>query len=316
MPLDFGFKILLDRINGVPSTPMDKLSPEEFRRQAFKFPVRPIEVKEVYDKLLPLPGRDIPVRVYVAESSGEVPSPALIYYHGGGWVTGGIEQYDSLCRALTNLGRCTVISVGYRLAPEHKFPAAVNDAYDALVWISSHVDEFLIDRDRIAVGGDSAGGNLATVACIIAKERMGPQIAYQFLLYPSTGFVDEPPSMQENATGYLLNTDMMHWFRKHYLNSMEELLHPYVSPVLYPDLTGLPPAFIATAEFDPLRDVGLAYAAKLRENGVDVTSKNFAGMIHVFANFYGFVPGATKALNECGEILRHALHHPLLSSRM
>jgi acetyl esterase len=316
MPLNPDFKHILDRINRIPSPPMDSLSPGVFRNQVFRFPIQHIEVKEVYDRILPLDGRDIPVRVYVSESSGQNPRPALIYFHGGGWVTGTLDNFDSVCRVLANFGGCTVISVDYRLAPEHKFPAAVNDAYESLRWISTHADEFAIDSNCIAVGGDSAGGNLAAVTCILAKERKMPRIKYQFLLYPSTGYVEVPHSMREYAFGYLLNTDMMQWCRKHYLNHAGELLHPYVSPVLYPDLTGLPPAFIATAEYDPLRDVGEAYAKRLGENGVKVTYKNFEGMIHTFANFYGFVPGATHALEYCGEQLRIALHSSFLSLRM
>jgi acetyl esterase len=308
MPLYPDIQAILDKINAVPRPPLDSISLEVFRKQAFSFPAKPMEVKEVYERVLPLSGRDIRVRVYLPDSAGPAPRPALIYYHGGGWVTGNIASHDSICRVLANLGQCIVVSVDYRLAPEHKFPAAVHDAFDALQWIAAHADEFDIHPQRIAVGGDSAGGNLAAVACIIAKERKAPQVKYQFLIYPSTGYAEEPPSMRENGEGYLLTREMMNWFRKHYLNNDEELLHPYVAPILYSDLRGLPPAFIATAQYDPLRDVGRAYADKLRENGVEVTYKNFEGLIHGFANLHGIAPSAQKALEFCAEQLRMAMH--------
>lgn len=307
MAIDPMIQGILKQLNAAPHIPFDQMTAEDFRSQQMSLPVPPEEVKQVRDDAISLPGRSLPIRVYTPKSSSGGPLPALVFDHGGGWVIGNIESHDPICRVLANRAECLVISVDYRLAPEHKFPAAVDDAYDALVYIAAHADQFRIDPHRIAVGGDSAGGNLAAVAAIIAKERGTPAIAYQLLLYPSTGYEVAPPSIEENAKGYLLTGDMMQWFRKQYLNTDDELTHPYFAPVLYHDLTGLPPAFIATAQFDPLRDVGKAYADALRENGISVTHKNFETLIHGFANFHGFVPASTAALEECAEQLRRAL---------
>lgn len=308
MPLDPIVKSILDQMAAMPRPPIEQMSPEDFRSQEFNVPRPTIPVANVYDRLLPLAGRTIPVRVYVPEMDTSTPQPALVFYHGGGWVTGSIESHDPVCRFLCNAAACVVISVEYRLAPEHKFPAAVWDAYDAAQWIAVHADEFAVDPARIAVGGDSAGGNLAAVTCLIAKERNSPDIAFQLLIYPSTGYAEAPPSIRENAEGYMLTGEMMTWFRNHYLNSSEELLHPYFAPVLAEDLGDLPPAFIATAEFDPLRDVGKMYADKLQSSGVPVAFKNYEGLIHGFANFADFVPLAKTALGECAIQLRQAMH--------
>lgn len=306
MPIDPVLQGFLNQINAAPKPSMDSLTPEIFRNQTLTPAGKLIEMEQIRDEILPLQGRNIHARIYISTSIGSMPCPVLIFYHGGGWVTGNIESHDSVCRILSKQGHCMVISIDYRLAPENKFPAAVEDAYDALVWIVEHAEDWGIDKSRIAVGGDSAGGNLAAVACIIAKEHHSPHICFQFLLYPSTGYIEEPPSMRENADGYFLTAEIMQWFRKQYLNHTDELKHPYFSPILYSDFKNLPPAFIATAQYDPLRDVGKAYADKLQENGVKVTYKNFETLIHGFANFHAIVPDAEKALEECAKQLRLA----------
>lgn len=309
MPLDDVIKQILNRVNSMPSPSWSRVTPEEFRRRPLALPTPPMPVKEIHNIQVELPGRTLPMRVYIPDSVKESPAPALVFYHGGGWVIGNIRSHDPICRFLANIGRCVVFSVEYRLAPENKFPAAVEDAYDAVAWLSRHAHEFGVDATRIAVGGDSAGGNLATVASIWAKERLSPKIAFQLLIYPSTGYDTAlpPPSVNENGEGYLLTTEMMKWFREHYLHSFDDLNNPYVSPIFYEDLSGLPPAYVATAQYDPLRDVGRAYADKLRESGVAVTYENFAGLIHGFAHFHGLSPGATKALEASAEALRQAL---------
>lgn len=308
MAVDPMIQGMLNQLNAAPRVALENMSAQVFRSQGSTFPpTTPVEVGEVRNDTIPLPDRTLPIRIYTPKSSAGAPLPALVFYHGGGWVVGDLDSHDQICRVLSNIGKCLVISVEYRLAPEHKFPAAVDDAYDALKWIVDHADQFGVDNSRIAVGGDSAGGNLAAVAAIIAKERGTPTIAYQFLLYPSTGYKEAPPSIQENAEGYMLTSEMMNWFRKQYLNSGEELVHPYFAPILHRDLSGLPPAFIATAQFDPLRDVGEAYAEELRKNGVSVTHKNFDTLIHGFANFHGLVPAATTALEDCAQQLHDAL---------
>lgn len=307
MPVNPRIQFFLDKLKEMPQPPLDQITPEAYRAQdagALAFQQETEPVHKVEDRVLHLEGRDIPVRVYTPE--GEGLHSALVYYHGGGWVIGNLDSHDPVCRSLANSANCVVISVDYRLAPEHKFPAAVNDAYDALQWIALHAEEFNIDVNRMAVGGDSAGGNLAAVACIMAKEQQAPNIVHQLLIYPSTGYEQEPPSMRENAEGYLLTADMMNWFRKHYFNDEKEMLDPYASPILYSDLSDLPPATILTAQYDPLRDVGKAYADKLQDHGVKVYYKNYDGLIHGFANFIAFVPEALEALQEGAGELRKA----------
>lgn len=305
MTLDPQVKLILDQINAIQMPPWNQINAQVYRgiaNQSVNMDIQKEEVKKVEDRTLPLEGRDIPVRVYTPD--GEAPHPALIFYHGGGWVIGNLDSHDSVCRTLANKAQCVVISVDYRLAPEHKFPAAVEDAYDSLNWVAMNAEEFDIDPKRIAVGGDSAGGNLAAVASIIAKEKKSPKIVYQLLLYPSTGYEEVPDSMRENAEGYLLTVQQMNWFRDQYFSSKEELKHPYASPVLYSDLKDLPPALIMTAQYDPLRDVGKAYAEKLQDNGVIVFYKNYEGLIHGFANFHTLVDKANEALTEAAKQLR------------
>ncbi|ASK63384.1 alpha/beta hydrolase [Virgibacillus phasianinus] len=307
MALDSQVKVILDQINAIPSPAWDQITAQAYRKmaaQSMDMDSEKEEVKEVKDQTIPLEGRSLPIRVYTPE--GEAPQPALIFYHGGGWVIGDLDSHDSVCRLLANRAQCVVISVDYRLAPEHKFPAAVEDAYDSLHWVATHAAEFNIDKNRIAVGGDSAGGNLAAVACIIAKERKFPNIAYQMLIYPSTGYDKAPNSMRENAEGYLLTVNQMNWFRDQYFSSEEELQNPYASPLLYSNHENLPPTLIMTAQYDPLRDVGKAYAEKLEENGIDVYYRNYEGLIHGFANFHKLVDKANEALLEAAAQLRKA----------
>jgi len=309
MPLDPQVVAFLERYNANSLPSLEGVEPQVLRdmeKGNLNFNLKVEAVKKVENRILPLAGRDIPVRIYTPE--GKAPYPALVFYHGGGWVLGSLDNYDSVCRVLTNFAHCVVVSVDYRLAPEHKFPAAVEDAYDSLQWIADHHQEFNINPNLLAVGGDSAGGNLAAVACIIAKERKTPKIAYQLLIYPSTGFKEEPPSMRENSEGYMLTRELMEWFRKHYFNTEEEMQHPYASPIFYPHLEGLPPAMIVTAQYDPLRDVGKAYADKLEEKGVEVTYRNYEGLIHGFINFHNFIAEAQRALEEMAAQLSQALH--------
>lgn len=300
MPVNPKIQLFLDNLNALPMVPLEQITPEAYRsmeNQSMNFPQQVESVERVEDRVLKLDGRDIPVRIYTPKG-GEAPYPGLVYYHGGGWVLGNLDSHDPICRLLANEAKCVVVSVDYRLAPEHKFPAAVDDAYDSLEWIATQGEDFEIDPNRLAVGGDSAGGNLAAVACIIAKERNIPEVCHQLLLYPSTGFKEELPSLKENAGGYLLTAELMQWFRKHYFNNETEILKPYASPVFYHDFNGLPSATILTAQYDPLRDAGSAYAVELETSGVNVTYKNYDDLIHGFANFIGFVPEAKQALED------------------
>ena len=248
-----------------------------------------------------LPNRSLPIRVY---RSGRTIAPALVYFHGGGYVTGSLDTHDAICRTIANEADCTVISVGYRLAPEHKFPTAVYDSYEALVWIADHASELEIDAERIAVGGDSAGGTLATVSALMAIERGRPLVMHQLLFYPVTGTEENLPlSLIDYANGYLLDEGLIRWFQQQYFHDESELMHPYASPIFSDHLGDLPPTTLLTAEYDPLRDLGRAYANKLISLGVPVTYQNYEGLIHGFVNYYTYVPEARRAVIEAAHAL-------------
>lgn len=267
----------------------------------------PEPVGKVEDRTIPGPEVDIPIRVYYPKDATSNNNPALVFYHGGGWVVGNIESHDNICRALTNLANCVTISVDYRLAPEHKFPAAVVDSYAAVQYVSDHAEDFRIDRSRIAIGGDSAGGNLAAVVSNLAKEKKTPAICFQLLLYPSTNLGGEPTvSMKENAEGYFLTKGTMEWFRDCYLTSEQDKQNPLLSPYLNEELSGLPPALVITAEYDPLRDEGEAYAKKLAQAGVEVETVRYDGTVHGFISMAVVIDLGKAALVKSGDALRVA----------
>jgi acetyl esterase len=304
MSLDPQTKFVLDQLAAAGAPPLESLTPE-IARQAFVMPHgEPEAVGRVEDRTIPGPATDIPVRVYYPKEL-KPENPALVFYHGGGWVVGNIDTHDDICRALTNYANCVTISVDYRLAPEHKFPAAVEDSYAAVQYVYDHAEDFQVDRTRIAVGGDSAGGNLAAVVTNLAKEKNSPAISFQLLIYPSTNAGGEPTvSMVENAQGYFLEKGTMEWFRDCYLNSEEDKQNPMVSPMLYEDFQGLPPALVITAEYDPLRDEGEAYAKKLAEAGVPVETIRFDGTIHGFVSMSAVISQGKVALKKSGEALK------------
>jgi len=308
MPLDPQAKAVLEQMAALGDPPLGTLSPEETRRamadrRAAMPPGEPVAKTE--DRGVPGPVGEIPVRIYTPEGSG--PFPVLVYFHGGGWVIGDIESHDASVRALTNRSGCVVVSVDYRLAPEHKFPAAAEDCFAATQWAAAHAAEFHGDASRLAVGGDSAGGNLAAVVSLLAKERGGPRIALQLLVYPVTDYNFDRPSYVENAEGYLLTRDSMVWFWNHYLNSPDEGKNPVASPIQASDLRGLPPALVITAEYDPLRDEGEAYAKRLEEAGVQVVCTRYDGMIHGFFGMHLMIDKARQALDQAATALRTAL---------
>jgi acetyl esterase len=241
------------------------------------------DVESVVDRTIPGPEGEIPIRVFTPEGSGL--RPAVLYFHGGGFTTGNIDLVDPLCRVLANRSGCVVIAVGYRLAPEHPYPAAVTDAYVATAWIHTNGEEIGVDGDRLVVAGDSAGANLATVACMAARDNMEDNgVVLQILVYPVTDLDhDDTPSRQENGEGYLLTTGMMNWFKGHYLKGCEDRAgEPYCSPMHMQNLDGMPQAIIITAEFDPLRDEGEAYGRRLEDEGVPADVRRQDGMIHGF----------------------------------
>jgi acetyl esterase len=263
------------------------------------------EVAAVEDRTLPLNGESIPVRIYRPSADSKV-RPVLVWFHGGGWVIGNLDSADFACRMLTNASGCVVVSVDYRLAPEHKFPAAADDCFAATQWVVEHADELGVDASKVAVGGDSAGGNLAAVVAQLAKEAGGPAISYQALVYPVTNFNFATASYKDNAEGYLLTKASMEWFWGHYLGNEGDGQHVKASPLLCADLTGLPPAIVITAEYDPLRDEGEAYADALRKAGVAVESKRYEGQVHgFFAN--PAIDDGSAAARQVGAALANAL---------
>ncbi|MGD9891380.1 MAG: alpha/beta hydrolase [Dehalococcoidia bacterium] len=307
MALDPQVQAVLDQMATLGLPAFNTLSPEQARRQmemtrAAAPPGDPVH--QVEDRTIPGPGGEIPVRIYRPEGDG--PLPALVYFHGGGWVIGNIETHDATCRSLTNGAQCVVISVDYRLAPEHKFPAAADDSYAATKWVVDHAAELSIDPARIAVGGDSAGGNLAAVVALMAKEQGGPALVYQALIYPVTDYGYETASYKENAEGYLLSKDSMVWFWDHYLSSPADGKNPHASPLQAKDLNGLPPALVITAGYDPLRDEGAAYAERLKQAGVPVVYTLYPGMIHGFFGMGAVLDKAKEAVGEVCGALRSA----------
>jgi len=262
---------------------------------------------------LRIPTRDgatIRARLYQAvEPSWAEPAPALIYYHGGGFTVGSVDTHDALCRMFARDGKCAVLSVDYRLAPEHKFPTAVNDAFDALVWLHAHAAEFGIDAGRLAVGGDSAGGTLATVCAVLARDA-GIALSLQLLIYPGTTGYQETDSHSRLADGFLLSGETIQWFFDQYVREASDRDDWRFAPLDgkrgAPEFGGLAPAWIATAEYDPLSDEGDAYAKKLRDHGNEVTLRRYPGMIHEFFKMGGFVPDVAHAHAEAAAALRRA----------
>jgi acetyl esterase len=308
MPLDPQAQALLDQMAADGGQPLSSLSVEDSRQAVIAFPQLggdPERVAQVEDRDLPGPGGGIPVRIYTPEGSG--PFPVLVFFHGGGWVVCDIDTHDPVCRSLARAAECIVVSVDYRLAPEHKFPAAADDCYAATQWVMNNATLINGDPDRVAVGGDSAGGNLAAVVALMARDRGGPPLVFQLLVYPVTDYYTVgTPSYQENADGYFLTRDDMVWFWNHYLNGEADAANPYACPLRAASLAGLPSALVITAEFDPLRDEGEMYAARLRESGVAAALVRYDGMIHGFFSMAGVLEQGRNALALAAAQLRSA----------
>ncbi len=268
----------------------------------------PPQIGMVRDLTADGPLGPIPLRVYrPAGVPASTPLAVLVFFHGGGWVIGDLETHDVLCRQLTAGSGVSVVSVDYRLAPEHKFPAAVDDAWAATRWVVAHAGELGADASRLAVGGDSAGGNLAAVVALLARDKGAPAIAVQVLIYPVTDLVGETRSYRDFAEGYLLTREGMRWFIAHYLTAEAEAADWRASPLRAQSLAGLPPALIVTAGFDPLRDEGEAYAERLRDAGVRVDSVCYGGMIHGFVPMGRLLDTAGRAISLIAGSLSQAL---------
>ena len=255
------------------------------------------------DRALPGPGGPIGVRVYTPIETFADQLPGVIYFHGGGLVAGSPDTHDGICRILTNQSGCRLISVDYRLAPEHKFPAAVMDGCAATLWVVEHGAELGIDRARIAVAGDSAGATLAAIVCQLVRRTQGANLAAQLLLCPITDFAAKTESRSAFATGYLLDKAMIDRDLEHYLPAGLSPTDPRISPLRASDLSGLPRAYVHTAEFDPLRDEGRAYAERLMRSGVEVDYTCHPGMIHLFYGMASTIPYAHIALKRIGSEL-------------
>jgi acetyl esterase/lipase len=306
MPLDPQAAALIGSLAG--GKPVEQMTPEE-ARAALEERMRvtggaPRAVAEVVDGSLPGPHGPIPTRTYVPD--GPRPMPGLVFLHGGGWVRGSLQTHDVLCRALANDVGCVVVSVDYRMAPEHKFPAAIDDCFAATQWIAQHASELDIEPDRIAIAGDSAGGNLTAAVTLLARATSGPRLAYQVLLYPVTDYNLDTPSYLRNAEGFMLTRADMRYYWRHYLRDESDAQDERASPLRATDFGGLPPALVITAEFDPLLDEGRAYADRLRSAGVPVTYSEYAGMIHGFLTSAGVLDQGQRAVAETAAALRAA----------
>ncbi len=309
MPLDPQVRAYLEEASAAGLPPYNSLSLEEAREamvaRSARFLVNPERVSAIETRDIEGPGGPLALRIYTPEGTG--PFPVLVYFHGGGWVIGNLDTHDSLCRALANAGRSIVVSVDYRLAPEHRFPAQVEDAYAATQWVASNAASIGGDEVRVAVGGDSAGGTLAAAVTLMARDRRGAQPGFQLLIYPVTNFAFDTVSYKQNASGYMLTRDDMGWFWHHYLADEADGLHPYASPLQATELHGLPPAMVITAEFDPLRDEGEAYAERLREAGVPVKLLRYEGMIHNFVRMFPVLDRGREAVQQAGRVLHETL---------
>ena len=266
----------------------------------------PPELKSVEPLSIPSPAGSIPARIYTPLNARKTNylAPCLVFFHGGGWVIGDLDSHDVVCRKLADEGQLIVISVDYRLAPEHKFPAAVDDAIHATKWIADNARQLGIDTTRLMVGGDSAGGNLAAVVAISARDGNGPAIAGQVLIYPAIDFAMTHPSHSESETSILLTHSVIKWFRDHYLTGAADAHDWRASPARAKTLIGLPPAYVLTAGADPLRDEGDEYAGRLKEAGVPVTFRHFPGQFHGFFTMGKLLQQANVAASEIGAWLK------------
>ena len=310
MPLDRHAKRLLEMISAGRSESVAQPTAESLRRSMLRLAevadARRVPIGAVEDRVAPTSERPIPMRVYTPAETEPGPTPCMIYYHGGTGVFCGIATHDGLCRLLANSSGCRVISVEYRLAPEHPFPAAIDDAVAATTWIADNAVALDIDPARLVVAGDSAGGTIAAVLCQLAAQTGTPQIALQLLLCPVTDLAEESQSREAFAQGYFIERGTLAWAKQAYCGHAD-YSDPRVSPLRAASLAGLPPAHIHTAEFDPMRDEGEAYARKLEAAGVPVRYECHAGMIHHFYCMAGAIPQARNVLSSIGGAVREAL---------
>lgn len=308
--LDEQTRNLLRRLSENPFPDLTAMEPAEMREAHAAFyastglPSDP-SLADARDLDAPGPDGPVPVRVYTPRGAAPEPRPLLVYYHGGGMVAGSIDSYDAICRLLAARSGAVVVSAGYRLAPEHRFPAAVDDSYAALKWAAANAASIGADPTRVAVGGDSSGGNLAAVVAQMARDLAGPPLVFQLLVYPAVGTLGHSRSMARFATGHIFERKEYDWLYEQYLADPRDALDPRVSPIAG-DLAGLPPALVITAGFDIMRDDAEAYARRLQEAGVPVVLHRYESTVHAFLSMAGVLDAGREAIEECATALRDA----------
>jgi acetyl esterase len=308
MTLNPAVKALLDMMAEAPQIDLETVTTEEMRAfyDQSMLVGEPPKMARVEDVTIPLAGRTLDARLYVPEGAAAQP-PLTVFYHGGGWVIGTLDTHDGTARALARASGAAVLSVAYRLAPEHRYPAAPKDCFDALEWAAANAAALGVDGSRLAVAGDSAGGNLAAVVAIMARDRQSPALRHQLLIYPVTDYDFSYPSYDENGDGsYFLGTETMRWFWNHYLGGAASDEAPLATVMRTEDIEGVAPATVITAEYDPLRDEGNAYAEKLKAAGVAVDAAVAPGMIHGFFSMFEVVPDANPWIDRAGANLAKA----------
>lgn len=305
MPLDPKARGFLDMFASMP--PLNEMSVDDARAGMAALAAmntNPEPAGTVTDRSIPGPHGEIPVRIYQPES--DRPLPLIVYFHGGGWVIGDLDSHDNVCRALARRTPAVVVAVHYRRAPEHKFPGAAEDCYAATRWAAANATALGADPARVSVGGDSAGGNLSAVVALMARDGGGPALRHQLLVYPVTDARCDSPSYTENASGYFLTDVMMRWFWNHYLPTAADGEHMHASPLRAESVAGLPPALVITAEYDPLRDEGEQYGARLQAAGVPTTVTRYDGVIHGFFGMTTVFDQAETALDQAAAAIRAA----------
>lgn len=312
MSISLKFRLLLWYHKTFHKLDFSSITPQEFRSFSDDYTDTgnildgpTIPVHDVENRTIQGREGDIPIRIFKPNNSDNL--PIIVFFHGGGFVIGTLDTHDNVCRRLCRDNQAIVVSVDYRLAPEHKYPTPTNDCYDATVWVSNNCHSFGGDANRLAVMGDSAGGNLATVVALKARDLNGPKIAFQVLVYPSTDARLLHPSITKNGKGYLLTEEMLNWFVRQYTSSDEQKYDPYMSPYLAEDLSNMPPTLIQVAEYDPLRDDGTTYAKRLIEAGNKVFLTEYKGLFHTFLTMPKFSKRCLAAYHEIRDVLSREL---------
>jgi acetyl esterase len=311
MPLDPLIQAFLDQFNAQSSLPLWQLPPAQAREVfvAMMDLVGPkdVPIGKTENISIPGPAGNIPARIYSPVAAGSDAQPTLVFFHGGGWVIGDLDTHDGLCRLFANEGALKVIAVDYRRAPEHPFPAAIEDAFAAASWIEANAAKLGVDPNRIAIGGDSAGAGLCASLAQMAKAAGSPRIGYQLLMFPVTHVGADTPSLHDFAKGYFLETETLEWFYRCYVPNANDRNDPRVSPLLAADVSGLPGAYVMLAGYDPLHDEGLRYANKLREAGVAVSVTDYPDLIHDFIYMQAILPQAHAAVTAAAKAVAAAL---------